>query len=120
MSRTVRCKGLTPPESWLISEEEFDELKIQMWSKGYQKNWRHLVKDTFKETRKAELKKAHSDHGWRFFWQGNPPAAYRRDVAARRRAICKKDLRKSIKRDFGESYLPYYPRESKTIWYDWD
>lgn len=118
MSRTVRCKGFTPSETSLMSEAEWEVARERR--KHYRRTWMHLVKDTFKETRKAELKKAHSDHGWRFFWSGNPPAAFRRDVAARRRAICKQDLRKSIKRDFGESYLPYYPRESKTIWYDWD
>ena len=120
MSRTVRCKGLTPPESWLISKEEFDQLKIQMWSKGYRKNWRHLIKDTFKETRKAELKKAHSDHGWRFFWHGSPPSTFRRDLSARRRAIARQDLLKSIERDFGESYLPSYPRSTKDVWWEWD
>lgn len=120
MSRTVRCKGLTPPESWLMSKEEWVDARGEKKNIYYRKNWTHLIKDTFKETRKAELKKAHSDHGWRYFWQGNPPAAFRRDVAARRRAIGKQDLHKSIKRDFGESYLPYYPRESKTIWWEWD
>lgn len=119
MSRTIRCKGLTPPESWLMSKDEWVDARngvIPRW----RKSWKHLIKDTFKETRKAELGKAHSDHGWRFFWQGSPPAEFRRDLAARRRAVWKQDLQKSIKRDFGESYLPYYPRQMKDVWWEWD
>ncbi len=118
MSRTVRCKGLTPRESWLMSKDEWEVAKEK--NKHYRKNWIHLVKETFKETRKAELKKAHSDHGWRYFWQGSPPSAFRRDLAARRRAVWKQDLQKSIKRDSGESYLPYYPRQMKDVWWEWD
>lgn len=120
MSRTVRCKGLTLPEHWLMSESEWVEEKNKTKNIYYRKNWTHLIKDTFKETRKAELKKAHSDHGWRFFWQGSPPAAFRRDLAARRRALAKQDLLKSIKRDFGESYLPFYPTQAKDVWWEWD
>lgn len=120
MSRTVRCKGQSIPETWLMSEKEWDDSRNKTKNIHFRKNWAHLVKDTFKETRKAELKKAHSDHGWRFFFHGNPPAAFRRDLAARRRAVWKQDLLKSVKKDDGESYLPYYPRHMKDVWWEWD
>lgn len=120
MSRTVRCKESTPPENWLISELEFYELKVQMWAKGYQKNWRHLVKDTFKATRKAELKKAHSDGGWRFFWTENPPSDFVRTLRRKRRLSDAAELHHAMAKDFGESLVPTYPRDVKDAAWIWD
>lgn len=123
MSRTVRCKGSTPSERSLISKEEHANLvtsKDVFSYRWFRRNWAHLIKPTFKETRKAELKKAHSDHGWKYFWAGTPPAHFRRDLNAQRRASDKQSLIKAVRRDFGESYLPKRPGSLKDVWYQWD
>lgn len=119
MSRTIRCKGLTPPENWLISQREHQE-----YEKGYRprpwRNWPSLIKDTFKETRKAELKKAHSDSGFKYFWQGSPPAHFRRGLNAQRRVKEKHNLVRSLKKDLCESYLPVRPPRLNDVWWMWD
>jgi hypothetical protein len=79
-----------------------------------------LVKSSFEETRRAELKKAHSDHGMKFFFTGSPPAHFRRDLNAQRRAMEKVEVAKSVKKDFGESLLFKNPPSLKDVWYLWD
>lgn len=127
MSRTVRCKGFTPSENSLISREEHVVLFAQRnYSKDrysyrwFRRNWDQLVKETFEETRKAELKKAHSDHGWKYFWHGTPPASFRRELNAQRRVQEKHQLIRSLKKDLGESYMPVRPPRLNDVWWMWD
>lgn len=123
MSRTTRCKGCHIPETWLISREEhaeFIKVKDVHSYRLFRRNWAHLIKPSFKETRKAELKKAHSDHGMKYFFQCSPPAHFRRDLNAQRRAQQKVEVARSVRKDFGESLMFKRPPSLKDVWYIWD
>ncbi len=120
MSRTVRCKNLVPGEDWLVSREEYDRYISTGRKKRPWRNWDSLMKNTFEETRKAELTVAHTDHGHQYFFTNPVPSGFRRDLNSWRRVTAKQELQISVLKDLGETYLPYRPRDLKDLLWFWD
>lgn len=120
MSRTIRCKNQKPKESWLTSREEYEQFKELKWPKGYRKNWNKLFKDTFEKTRKAELAKAHSEHGIKYFFLNDVPSGFRRDLNARRRCRERMNLKISVRDNDGENYIVIRPGNCNDLWWMWD
>lgn len=120
MSRTVRCKNQKPNEFRLTSREEYERMRNLDWPKWYRCGWRSLVKDTFEKTRKAELKKAHSEHGIKYFFHCDVPAGFRRDLNARRKCKEKMNLRRAVRENDGENYIVLRPGNCNDMLWVWD